>query len=145
GNRVLITELGANRVTERTFADKIVWEYKFEGNRGTAGPVLAQRMPNGNTFITTMSGGVIEVNRDGKEVSSRKDLGSLRAAWKYRDGRIAVVTDGAVYRRFDPSGKEEKSYTVSLSIGNSIGGIDFLPGGGLLAVQNDRVIEYDAN
>jgi hypothetical protein len=138
-NRVLITEHGANRVAERTFDGKIVWEKRVSG------PILAQRLANGNTFITTISSGVLEVDRAGKEVSARKDLGGLRAAWRYPDGRMAIVTSAGQYRRFDSSGKEEKNYTVPLQIGNSIGGIDFLPDGGLLAVTSNGVAQYDPN
>jgi hypothetical protein len=136
GNRILIAEHGVNRVAEWTFGGKVVWEHKV------AQPIRAQRLGNDNTFITTMSA-VMEIDRKGNEVFARKDLGPLRAAWKYGDGRFAVVTRERIYRRFDATGKEEKKYTVALQISNGIGGVDFLPDGGLLAVNGNGVIQYD--
>src|SRR5262249_16917298 len=63
GERVLIAEHGGNRVTERDSKGKVLWRYNVEG------PLMAQRLPNGNTFITT-KGRLIEVDKKGTEVSS---------------------------------------------------------------------------
>jgi hypothetical protein len=136
GDRVLIAEHGALKVTERTFDGKVVWERSFRD-----GPVQCQRLPNGGTFVVTMSG-LHEVDRAGKEVYTKAGLG-LRAAHKFRDGRIAYVTAGNEYVRLDPSGKVEKRYPVSVTISNGIGGVDFLPDGGVLIGQGHRVMQHD--
>src|SRR5262249_3705539 len=44
-DRVLVAEYHGNRVTERDFKGEIVWQRAFDG------PQMAQRLPNGNTFI----------------------------------------------------------------------------------------------
>jgi hypothetical protein len=144
GNRVLIAEYGDRRVTERTFDGQIVWvQTMIAGRTINDNPLRVQRLANGNTFVTTSSG-VLELDREGKEVFARRFSG-IRTAFKYPDGRIALVTAGNDYVRFDPAGKEEKRYRVDLQIGNLQGGIDFLRDGGLLAVKHDRVIQYDAD
>src|SRR5262249_25603864 len=45
GDRVLVAEHDANRVSERDRKGEVLWERKVEG------PVMAQRLPNGNTFV----------------------------------------------------------------------------------------------
>jgi hypothetical protein len=144
GKRVLIAEYGDCRVTERTFDGKVVWVQQLNTGRTiNDSPLRVQRLANGNTFVATSSG-VIELNREGKEVFARR-TSPIRTAFKYPDGRFAVVTVGNEYVRYDASGKEQKRYRVGLEISNAQGGIDFLLDGGLLAVKNDRVIQYDAN
>ncbi len=63
GNRLLVAEYDANRVTERNTKGKILWEKKIEF------PLVAQRLPNGNTFIATNSQ-LLEVSDTGGEVFS---------------------------------------------------------------------------
>jgi hypothetical protein len=143
GKRVLIAEHGKRRVTERTFTNKIVWEKSFGPGRGWGRePVLCQRLPNGNTFITLMNG-IVEVNSKGKEVFKKMNLGGLRAAHKYRDGRIGVVTSGREYIRLDRAGKEEARFRIDIHSYNTLGGVDFLPGGGLVVSQPTRVVQYN--
>jgi hypothetical protein len=136
GNRVLIAEYGTARVTERTLDNKIVWEKKGIGNA-----ILCQRLVNGHTFIVS-SRGIVEVDRDGREVFTR--AGGLRAAHKYRDGRIGMVTASGEYLRLDRTGKIEKQFPTGIQINNTLGGIDFLPDGGLLVGRPDRVVQLDA-
>jgi hypothetical protein len=138
GNRVLIAEYGSSRVTERTFDNKIVWEKKTTGNA-----IICRRLANGNTFIVS-SAGLAEVDREGREVSTRGGL-SLRTAYKYPDGRIGMVTSSGEYIRLDRTGKSEKQFPTGIQIGNTLGGIDFLADGGLLVGRSDRVVQLDAN
>ena len=60
-DRVLVAEYQANRVSERNLKGEIVWKKMIQG------PLAAQRLPNGNTFITTENQ-LIEVDKNGKEV-----------------------------------------------------------------------------
>ena len=72
GDRLLIAEHSANQVTERNLRGEVLWEKRL-GVRAQAdgeadGPLVAQRLPNGNTFIATHTE-LLEVDRDGKEVN----------------------------------------------------------------------------
>jgi hypothetical protein len=138
GNRVLISELWGGKVTERTFDGKVLWEYKVS-KPGSMGPVRCQRLANGNTFISTMSE-VREVDRNGKEVFRREFR--LREAWKYPDGRIALLTAGGEYQRFDPSGNVEISFPAQVQVGDALAGVDFLPNQGVLVARDGQLIEY---
>jgi hypothetical protein len=141
GKRVLIAEHGKRRVTERTFGNKIMWEKAFPGRWGTE-PIQCQRLANGNTFITLMNG-IVEVNKKGAEVFKKMDLGGLRAAHKYRDGRMGVVTSARQYVRLDRKGKEVARWGIDIHNYNTLGGVDFLPDGGLVVSQPARVVQYD--
>src|SRR6202011_3041700 len=66
GSRVLIAESRGHTVTERDFKGNVLWEKKLG-----ADPTGCQRLPNGNTFVSTYSS-VMEFGRDGKEVYSFK-------------------------------------------------------------------------
>jgi HEAT repeat protein len=143
---VLIAEFRANRVSERNLKGEIVWQ------KLVAEPLMAQRLPNGNTFIATRSQ-LLEVDKDGKEVYSysRPDGSIFMRAAKLRDGDIACIVQlGGVqarYVRLTPSGrsfKEIKSWQVQV---RTFGGrLEVLPNGHVLIPEMDsnRVVEYDA-
>ncbi len=145
--RVLIAEYMLNRVSERNLKGEIVWQ------RPIASPLVAQRLPNGHTFIAT-SNQLIEIDKDGKEVFSysRPDGGEFLRAMKLRDGGIACIVRVGVaatrYVRLTPSGKdfkEAKSWDVQVR--TSGGRIDVLPNGHVVIpeMDNNRVVEYDAD
>jgi hypothetical protein len=142
---ILAAEHHANRVTERDRKGKVVWEYKV------AGPLVAQRLPNGNTFIATQER-VFEVDKDNKELYSysRPAGDFFMKVQKLRNGDIACVTrlGGSRYVRLTPDGtdfREVKSFGVELM--TSGGRIDVLPNGHVIVPERDsnRVAEYDAN
>jgi hypothetical protein len=145
--RVLIAEYRANRVVERNLKGEILWK------RTVAGPLMAQRLPNGNTFIAT-GAQLFEIDKDSKEVFSysRPDGGEFMRAAKLRDGDIVCLVKLGLalvrYVRLTPSGKdfnEIKSWTVQVR--TSGGRIDVLPNGHVLIpeMDNNRVVEYDAD
>jgi hypothetical protein len=145
--RVLVAEYSRNRVTERNIKGEILW------NRVVVGPLMAQRLPNGSTFIATGSQ-LSEIDKDGKEVFSysRPDGGEFMRAAKLRDGDIVcLVRHGLAlvrYVRLTPAGKdfnEVKSWGVQVR--TSGGRIDVLPNGHVLIpeLDNNRVVEYDAD
>jgi hypothetical protein len=143
--RVLVAEHHGNRVTERDLKGKVLWEYRVEG------PLAAQRLPNGNTFITTRSR-LIEVDKDGKEVSgySRPGGDFFMKAQKLRNGDIACVTLLGVprYVRLTPDGSDYKEVrTFAVDLQTSGGRIEVLPNGNVLVPEkdNNRVAEYDSN
>ena len=62
GDHYLVTEVSAQRVTERNAKGDVIWKKKLPGFI----PVSAQRLPNGNTFIVCRNQ-IAECTRDGKD------------------------------------------------------------------------------
>lgn len=138
GNRVLVAENKGNRVTERDLKGQIVWEKQVEA------PLMAQRLPNGNTFMAT-NNQLMEVNQAGKEVFAYTPPGGeyVMKARKLPNGEIACVLSGPRFVRMSATGKEIKSFPVNLR--TSGGRIDVLPNGHVLVPENaaNRVVELD--
>jgi len=139
GGRVLVAEQQGNRVTERTTKGEVKWEKQIDG------PLMAQRLPNGNTFIATRTQ-LVEVDRTGKEVSSHSQPGGdlIMKAQKLPNGDVGVVTMGRRFLRLDSTGKELASFKVNVA--TSGGRIDVLPNGHVLVPEmaRDKVVEYDS-
>jgi hypothetical protein len=138
GERVLVAENGGNRITERNLKGDIVWEFKADM------PLMAQRLPNGNTFIGTRMQ-LLEIDRDGKEVFShaRPNGEQFMRAQKLANGDIAFVTASHRFIRMDPSGKELVGFPVDIQ---TFGGhIDVLPNGRVLVPEYtaNKVVERD--
>lgn len=146
--RVLIAEYYGSRITERDLTGKILWE------KQVAGPLVAQRLPGGNTFIATENH-VQEFDRSGKTVFNFgiNDGDRIMKAVKLPGGEIACfiadllgARDARVVR-FDTAGKELKSYKVELGARLSGGRIYMQESGHVLIPHHaeDKVIEYDEN
>jgi HEAT repeat protein len=144
GDRVLVAEHDGNRVTERNRKGEILWKKEISG------PLVAQRLPNGNTFIATKAQ-LLEYDKDGKEVFSYQRPGGeqFMKAQKLRNGDIGCITQVGVgvtrYVRLDPAGKELKSFAVEL---HSFGGrVEVLANGHVIVpeMHNNRVLEHDAD
>jgi HEAT repeat protein len=140
GDRVLVAEHNGNRVTERDKTGKIVWEKQVNM------PIVAQRLPNGNTFVATRNQ-ILEFNPKGEEVFSyvRPRGEQIMRAQKLRNGDIGIITQLGVtrYVRLDAKGKEIGGFGVEVA--TSGGRIDVLPNGHVLVPenQNNRVAEFD--
>jgi HEAT repeat protein len=140
GNRVLICEYGNVRVTERDLKGNILWQ--AQGVRSN--PIAAQRLSNGNTFITT-SNELLEVDRSGKEVFRRNVQGqALSHAHKFASGEYIYLTQQGRLVRVDAKGAEIKSFQTQA--GNMIGAMDVSPQGRILLANNNQasVMEVDA-
>jgi HEAT repeat protein len=141
GDRLLIAEYHARRVTERNLKGEVLWEKEI------LGPLVAQRLPSGNTFIAT-DNRVFEVDRADKEVFafSMADGERIMKAVKLPNGEIACLTDASRVVRFDTTGKELFSYEVSLGMRLFGGRIYMLPSGRVLIPHNaeNKVVEYDS-
>ena len=141
----MIAEYDTNRVTERDFKGKIVWEAgKLPGS-----PVNVQRLANGNTFVALFNvangdpGGIlVELNPAGKTVASidiRKN-GALLSAFKMADEKMIFVTESDHCVWIDTTGKEIKRFAVpGAKIGVTdesqwIGNIDVTPKGHVVVV-----------
>lgn len=136
--RVLITENTGGRVTERDTKGKILWEKKIDG------PIMAQRLPNGHTFIAT-NGQLLEVDRSGKQVFSQQRQGNdVMKALKLRNGEIALASSGGEFIRLDEAGNQLQSFPAHVDIWG--GRLDVLPNGHVLVPEHSfgRVVEYDA-
>jgi outer membrane protein assembly factor BamB len=143
--RLLVAEHQANRVSERNLKGEVVWQHRV------VGPLAAQRLANGNTFITTQEQ-LLEVDKDGKEVFRyvRPDGSTFMRATKLRDGGIACIAQlGQLsrYVRLAPSGKEFKEVkSWGVQVRTMGGRIEVLANGHVLIpeMDNNRVVEYNA-
>jgi HEAT repeat protein len=136
GDRVLIAEFGANRVTERNLKGEILWE------KAVNWPTNVRRLPGGGTFIAARAQ-ILELDRSGKEVLNLTRPNDVMSAQKLRDGRIAVLSNRGNYQILDAAGKELKSFNVTVaSYSNEV-----TPKGGVIVpVQyQNKVTEYDAD
>src|SRR5262249_43389613 len=86
GDRVLVAEYQAARVTERARRGTLLWE------KPVAEPLAAQRLPNGNTFIATRNS-LLEVDRAGRQVGGNlmQQDGLIMKAQKLDKGEVGVV------------------------------------------------------
>ena len=140
-DRVLIAEYIDRRVTEYNLKGEVLWQYR------AGGLVLgARRLGNGNVFVVTRTQ-LVEVDKDGKEVSNLPRPNDVCAAAKFRDGSIALLTNGGQVKHLDASGKEIKSLPLNapvLAVGTNI---DALPNGHVLVplYSTNRVVEIDAD
>jgi hypothetical protein len=145
GERVLVADHHGNRVVERHHGGTVLWE------KSVSGPLVAQRLPNGNTFIAT-SGELLEVDRAGTVVFScapTRGEEFMRAV-KLSGGDIACVIShwgrprGVEFVRLDPAGREQ--YRFPVAVQTSGGRLDVQPDGRVLIplMREDRVVEYDA-
>jgi hypothetical protein len=140
GDHLLAAEHNGGRVTERDKKGDVVWQKKVDS------PLVAQRLPNGNTFICTRTQ-MLEFDKDGKEVftytSPRGE--QFMKAMKLRNGDYAFVAQLGTTRfvRMTPEGKELATFGVDVR--TSGGRIDVTPKGTVLIPENgnDRVVEYD--
>lgn len=139
GERLLVAEHNGGRVSERHRSGAILWE------RNADGPLVAQRLPNGSTFIATKTE-LCEVDRAGNEVFSyrRHDGDQFMRAVKLPNGDVAcVIWQGQRYIRLSAAGKELHSFGVSV---NTFGGrLDVQPDGRVLipSMRQNRLFEYD--
>lgn len=143
GNRVLVAEHGARKVTERDMSGKVVWEKAINGN-----PVSCQRLANGNTFIAHYQG-VLEVTPAGKEIYNHANINNGRGiiydGVKLANGNFAFISGVGTLVEMDPSGKQIRSIQVGQNI--NWGGLEALPGNRfLVALSNPGTVkEVDAN
>jgi HEAT repeat protein len=137
GERVLIVEHNGGRISERDFKGKIHWELSVNG------PVSAERLANGNTFVACRNS-IKEYNKNKKEVFSiNRPNYDVFAAAKLKNGKIAMITNAGMCVIMDSKGKELKSFSVG-SVGY-YGCLQALPNGRLLVscYGSSKVVEYD--
>jgi hypothetical protein len=136
-DHVLVAEHNGNVVTERNRKGEIVWKKEIPG------PIMAQRLPNGNTFIGTRTM-LTEVTHDGKPVFSysRPDNDLFKKAAKLPNGDIAFVTHTGRFIRVTPEKKEINAFSAAVE---TFGGrLEVLPNGHILIplMSQNKVVEY---
>jgi HEAT repeat protein len=136
---VLVFEYTARRLTERTTKGEVVWDKTAPGNEIVLG---AQRLANGNTFLATRTG-LVEIDREGKEVASHPVADGLYTARKLRTGEVAYVTMPGKCVRLDAAGKEVASFEVGRV--SPTGSMELLPNGHVLLANytGSKVTEFD--
>src|SRR5205085_8737713 len=122
-------------VCERDFKGKVLWKLE-----GISGPNSCQRLPNGNTFVSTYNN-VLEFGRDGKKVYETAIPGS-NAIRKHRNGHVIYTTSREIVE-ITTDGKPIRK--VTLPEGFWVG-LEDLQGDRFLAADsnNGRVLEVDS-
>jgi hypothetical protein len=140
GGRVLVAEYLGERITERDRTGKVLWQ------RPVKDPLSCQRLPGGNTLVTTVKG-VLEIAPDGTEVSAYQpdpELVPLRAGHRLRDGRRVCVTEQPGLLILDADGKPAQ--VVGAATLGGVLDVEELPNGHFLATTSEdgKVMEVDA-
>jgi HEAT repeat protein len=138
GNRLLCAEYYDNRVAERNFKGELLWE-----KRVNQAPLIAQRLPNGNTFIATQNQ-ILEVDRNGKELFTYNPPGGILTVRRLRNGRIAMINNNQRYVETDATGKELRGFAVN-NVQNYCA-MDVLPNGRVLVPLQplNKIVEFNA-
>ncbi len=102
GNRILIAEANAGRVTERDLKGNILWEHKVPGE-----PINCRRLANGNTFIGTRNS-VMEVTPAGKVAASHQLIvgGYFHGVGRTSTGHYLYISSTGEIGEFDSAGKQ---------------------------------------
>jgi hypothetical protein len=138
GGRVLLAEYNQLKVTERDRAGKILWEF----TTGNA-PLEVQRLPNGNTVITT-NYEIVEVTRDGRRVFTHRDPGgNLFSGQKLTNGHFLYGLYSGWVVELDRTGKEVRRFGIERPRG--LANILVLPSGNYLMplAGSGRIVELD--
>lgn len=143
-DRVLVAEHHANRVSERNLQGAVVWQ------KGVVAPLVAQRLPNGNTFVAN-DHQLLEFDKNGNETMSLNIGGNnvaerkIMKAMKLPSGEIVCMQADARIVRYDSLGKELHSFPINIGMRLYGGRVHMLPNGRVLVPQNQegKVLEYD--
>jgi hypothetical protein len=139
GNRVLVAEYQANRITERDLKGEVKWEFNCNGP-----PLQVQRMPNGNTFVA-MQGRLFEIDRDKNSVwSYQRPANDIVRARMLPGGEVAFITNNGSYTRMDGRTQGVKQQCTVPAVAMLYGTMDVLPNGNVLVphYNSSRVAEY---
>lgn len=142
-NRLLIAEYQDRRVTERDFKGNILKEFP-----APTFPIACQRLPNGQTFIATRQQLQI-LDSEGKQVFSWQPQPNpfITAAYRQKNGHIAVITSGGVCQLIDAQGKELKKFNIGAAVSIIGTNIEVLPNGRVLVplYTQNQIAEFDWN
>jgi HEAT repeat protein len=137
GERLLLAEYNASKVTERDFKGKVLWELSFPN------PISVERLRNGNTLVAGRNV-IAEYDKNKKEVfkitRNNYDIYGVR---KLRNNQVVMVNNTGTVTRMDTKGKELHSFaTGSIGYYNCL---EATPNGHVIVALygNNKVAEYD--
>lgn len=140
GDRVLITEQNAARVSERDLKGKVLWE------KAVPNVLRSERLRNGHTLLVSRNQ-ILETDRAGKDVFAYTRPGyDILNACRLRDGQYALFTTGYEYVRLDATGKERKTGHVKpFPMYHMVHSVEILPNDRVLIAEysTGRVSEQD--
>lgn len=139
-DRLLLAEYHLSRVTERNRKGEIVWQHTVYG------PLVAQRLANGNTFIATdLQLEEIDLNRKVVFTFAPPVGERIMKAVKLENGEAVCLTDAARVLRVDAAGKVIGKFDVDVSQKLFGGRLHALNNGRVLIPHNaeNKVVEYD--
>ncbi len=144
---LLVAEYHGHVVTERYTKGPKRGMVIEEKSIYVTGPLAAQRLASGNTFVATDSG-LYEFDPQGKELSkvTGPEGERIMKASKLPGGDFAILTSASRIYRLDPKGEIRTQFNVNLGMKLFGGRIHMLPNGRVLVPHNaeHKVVEYDA-
>ncbi len=138
-DRVLVAEYIGRAVSERNLKGEIIWQYHANSL------VLAvQRLADGDTFVVARNQLTL-LDKDGQEKTTLPRPNDVCAASKFRDGSIALLTNGGALVHLDESGKELKTLPLGLPVLPVGVNVEALPDGHVLipVYATNKVLEVD--
>lgn len=128
GNRVLIAEQSAKRVSERDFKGNILWEFATDEET-----LNCRRLPNGNTWIGTRKS-IMEV-RPNKTIVYKHQIDTeyFHGVRRLSNGNSVGITSMGVIHEISPMGKTLRK--VTLTHEGTWGDVDALPNGRFLVTN----------
>jgi HEAT repeat protein len=106
GGRVLIAESNNRTVSVRDFKGAVLWSKVLDNGE----PTGAQRLPNGNIFVSTY-GTALEYDPAGKKLYDVPLGGGSNGIWKARNGHIIYTTDAEIVE-IDTAGKKLRGVPI---------------------------------
>src|SRR5262249_13042053 len=134
--RVLLAESNNHIVSVRDFKGGVLWSMRLDGE-----PTGAQRLPNGNTFVSTYSA-AMEFDANGKRLYEIPMGGGSNAIRKARNGNILYTNETEIVE-VDTAGNRVR--TVPIPKESMWVGVRDLPGDRYLVASSNtgQVIEVD--
>jgi HEAT repeat protein len=136
GNRLLITEAGGQRITERNLKGEILWQVVVPGQ-----PISAERLANGHTFVVCRHL-LLQYDRTGREVFKLERPHDIMSARRLPSGQIVVITSNRQLLRLDRAGRELKNVTLPQVMYNQN---EILDNGNVIIPLgwNNAIVEYN--
>jgi hypothetical protein len=139
GGRVLIAESNNRTVSVRDLKGAVLWSKVLDNGE----PTGAQRLPNGNTFVSTY-GSAMEFDAAGKKLYDINLGGGSNAIRKARNGNILYASDAGEIVELNTAGNRVRSIPIPKE--SMWVGVQELPGDRFMVCNSSsgKVLEVDA-